>query len=508
MKKVLSAILTIAMLMTCVFSTFTMPVSAATDVTLDASSLESVITFLDEYMPDSANKRIEAYEILSTYLSTDSGIDTLTGVLDGTVDPVPAPIQKIMTALSGEGADVNSIKDEFIFALNLVKGLNDAVVLKGFEDFEEFRAETEANGGVEEEAIDAQEELNELYEKLLGATGREKLATHNVGPNSIIMLVAKFRGYILLTDDVVGGDDFAVAEVSDSYDDSVFDYIDTLNGKAVADAEDVFEILIDAVNSHYTAEEKTILKTVLGEIGIYKPLTEETEEPTAEPTKRPSSSKDYFSGTLLPDKPVEIPDKIEDLEEVTHGFTIDAPQMGTTSFSDTTTHWGNNYITQLADAGIFTGYPAGNFEPDLGITREEMAVVLVRALGAENRLGTVALKGYTDVAEIAEWARDYIALATELGIFEGYSDGYYKPKRVISREELCAIIIRAMESDGNKVLLNYADRSSFADWSTPYIGKASYHGIVSGYPDGEFKTTQQVTRAEAAKMIYNFMQVR
>ena len=65
----------------------------------------------------------------------------------------------------------------------------------------------------------------------------------------------------------------------------------------------------------------------------------------------------------------------------------------------------------------------------------------------------------------------------------------------------------AMELAKKELGLNYADRTSFPDWSTPFIGKATYHGIVNGYPDSEFKPRRDITRAEAAKMIYNYMQI-
>lgn len=512
MKKVLSAILTIAMLMTCVFSTFTMPVSAATtDVTLNASRVKSAISFVEENMPDSAGKRVEVYKILKPYLSTEAGIDTLIDMVEGEKEPIDY-IKKAFAALEEKGADIDSLKAEIILALNLVKGIDEEDIVEAFEDFEAFVAETKENGE-ESEFIDSQDELNEIYEKspVSSETRNMLFEDHKVGPNAILVIIEKLNNYILLTDDEVGGKDFAVSKVK-NYDDSVFENIDAeINGEAIESAEDILEIVVAEANDYFSTSEKETLKVVLGEIGIYEPLKdEETLSPgVPEATKKPSSSlTGGVSGVLIPTETPSIPDGDTYMEEVNDGLSIEVPAAGSISFNDTENYWGANYITQLADKDIFKGYPNGNFEPEWGITREEMAVVLVRVLGVENQLGTATLKGYKDVAEISEWARDYVALTTKLGIFGGYDDGYYRPKRVITREELCAVVIRAMENSGNKVLLNYADRATFAQWSTPYIGKASYHGIVAGYPDGEFKATRQVTRAEAAKIIYNFMQVR
>lgn len=507
MKKTISVILTVVMIMSC----FTLiPVSAA-EVTLDIESVESVFEFIDDSLADSAIDRIEAYYIIASYLKTDAGIDTLISVIDNT-GSVPADLAEALGS-----ADIESKKEELKFVLNMIKALpydeNAKVekVEKSINRFQTIREKTEANGGEEEDfVIASQEELNEFYELLVSETGRAKLAVHNVGPNAIVSLLETFSENVMLTDDVIGGEDFALKEVYDCYDSSLFDYIDTFNGKAVDGVEEIFEAIIETANEYYTAEQKESIKAVFGEIGIYEPL--KAEEPTKTPKPDKEDSDDTQSGTRIPGiivKPVESQEPVidEELVEVQDALTIAPPAESDVLFEDVVNHWSKDYVAYLANNGVVKGYDTGLFEPDWGITREELAVVLVRVLKLESKLGTAALYGYHDVAEISEWARESVALTTKLGIYEGYDDGYYRPKKIITREELCTIIIRSMENSGNRVVLDYTDRASFPDWSTPFIGKATYHGIVSGYPDGEFKPRQNVTRAEAGKMIYNYMQL-
>jgi len=502
MKKLFSIILTITMIMTCALSTFTVAPVSATDVSLDITSLEKVFGFIDTSMSDSANERIEAYYILANYVQNDTGIDTLIGVLDGTITPIPDDLKKSL-------GNFESSKDEIIFMLSLIKGLDDERVEEGIEEFEAIRERTEAKGGVEEPYVTCQEDLEYFYTLLVSQTGRDKLMVHNVGPNAIVSLIEKFSGYVMLTDDVVGGEDFALDWVADEYKDSALSYIDSINGNAVSSTEDIFEAIIETANDYYSADEKAAIKAVFGEIELYNPLREATPTPSPQkPDKDRPSSGGIASGIVIETPaPTEEPDE-EILEEVDSHNTIAQPAKGSVLFNDMDGHWAENYVSDLAEKGIFKGYETGNFEPDWGITREELAVVLVRVLDLESQLGTAPLVGYHDVAEISEWARESVALTTKLGIYEGYDDGYYRPHKIITREELCTIIIRSMENSGNKVYLNYTDRATFPDWSTPFIGKASYHGIVSGYPDGEFRPRQNVTRAEAGKMIYNYMQIR
>ena len=49
-------------------------------------------------------------------------------------------------------------------------------------------------------------------------------------------------------------------------------------------------------------------------------------------------------------------------------------------FKDTTGHWAQAQIEQLAKLGILGGYPDGTFQPDKPITRAEVAAIVSRLL--------------------------------------------------------------------------------------------------------------------------------
>ena len=139
-----------------------------------------------------------------------------------------------------------------------------------------------------------------------------------------------------------------------------------------------------------------------------------------------------------------------------------APQPGKTGgFSDTGSHWvgAQGYIAAAVQAGIVTvaEYPGGKFLPEQPISREEMAVMVTRALGldavakarSEDMKGgtaTVAGRSFTDAAS---WARPgYIAVAVEQGIITGYqeSGGSYtfRPLRQATRAEAAVMVVRTL----------------------------------------------------------------
>ena len=94
-----------------------------------------------------------------------------------------------------------------------------------------------------------------------------------------------------------------------------------------------------------------------------------------------------------------------------------------------------------------------------------------------------------------------LALPSELR-YTGYDDDEFKPNKTILRQELIAVVMRyaAMTEEGMKTV--YDDSHEIHGYAESFIAHASELGIVNGYPDGTFKPLKNVTRAEAAKIIY------
>lgn len=87
----------------------------------------------------------------------------------------------------------------------------------------------------------------------------------------------------------------------------------------------------------------------------------------------------------------------------------------------------------------------------------------------------------------------------------GYPDGEFKPDNGISRAEVSAILARL--TDGFEENEKYA--SAFPDvisgaWYENYIGFEENKNIIVGYPDGEFKPNRLITRAEFTAMIARY----
>lgn len=85
-------------------------------------------------------------------------------------------------------------------------------------------------------------------------------------------------------------------------------------------------------------------------------------------------------------------------------------------------------------------------DPNTPITRQEAAVVLARVyrLYAEEPQ-TKAPLTYQDAKEVADWARDDVALMTQLGVMNGVAKGKFDPKGQYTVEQCLVPLVRLYE---------------------------------------------------------------
>jgi len=113
-------------------------------------------------------------------------------------------------------------------------------------------------------------------------------------------------------------------------------------------------------------------------------------------------------------------------------------------------HPDRGYIELLWELGLAQGYPDGRFGPEEPVTRAEMAVVLVRAAGLEQRATVLrtARLAYRDAAQIPGWAVGAVAAAVEAGLMTGDDMGWYRPADPVTRAEGAAAFARILDRQG------------------------------------------------------------
>ncbi|MEK0317701.1 Ig-like domain-containing protein, partial [Cohnella sp. 56] len=142
------------------------------------------------------------------------------------------------------------------------------------------------------------------------------------------------------------------------------------------------------------------------------------------------------------------------------------------------------------------GYPDKTFLPNRTLTRAELAAIIARLIDGG---GTTLKAQYSDVRE-SHWASGYIRIASDNGIFTGYTDGSFHPDSPVTREELAAVMVRYLKLKTAKPL-----DAKFADaegrWSSSAIEALSRNALTTGYADGTFKPAAAIVRQEAVTMI-------
>lgn len=132
--------------------------------------------------------------------------------------------------------------------------------------------------------------------------------------------------------------------------------------------------------------------------------------------------------------------------------------------------------------------------------------MLVRVLGVKPE----GKAGFADIAA-GKWYASYVAAASRLGIVKGRSDTAFAPNDPISREEMAVMIIRAHEVKKGLTVqaaaqeLTFADRSQISKWAAESVIAAAELKLVQGKPDGSFAPKGKMTRAESAQVIYNLL---
>jgi len=172
------------------------------------------------------------------------------------------------------------------------------------------------------------------------------------------------------------------------------------------------------------------------------------------------------------------------------------------AFSDMQDHWAKHEAEKLASMLIFEGKETGVFDPGTALTRAETAALLIRALGIGEAVQSADL---SDIG--GQWYEAAVASAASAGLVTGYEDGSFRPNETVTREQLAVIIARAIAySEGSAsttqegtVLPN--DWNAVSGWAAEAVNQMLALGIVKGDHAGNFNPQQTATRAEAAAML-------
>lgn len=124
-----------------------------------------------------------------------------------------------------------------------------------------------------------------------------------------------------------------------------------------------------------------------------------------------------------------------------------------------------------------------------------------------------AILGFTSAATFAKdyadlpkdhWAYKQIQILTDFNVVVGYPDGNYRPEQNVTRAEFATMVIKAFEQQKAEIKqpAKFTDMSE-KDWFWGMVQRAVMFDLLKGYPDGHFDPYGNVSRGHVISTTVN-----
>ena len=159
-----------------------------------------------------------------------------------------------------------------------------------------------------------------------------------------------------------------------------------------------------------------------------------------------------------------------------------------------------NWLNTTDHVSYIIGYEDGTVKPNAGITRAEVATIFFRLLtdGARERFWSET-NAYSDVAA-GSWYNIAVSTLSNMGILGGYEDGTFRPNASITRAEFAKIAVSFFDWADVYAVNSFVDVRDSA-WYANYVAVAAEIGLIEGYGGNVFRPDATITRAEACTII-------
>ncbi len=149
--------------------------------------------------------------------------------------------------------------------------------------------------------------------------------------------------------------------------------------------------------------------------------------------------------------------------------------------------------------GLIQGAPDGHFRPQAALSRQELAALLVQALDLP--VTAPAQSSFHDVAASA-WSLPSIEAVKQASLMQGDRDGRFRPQDSVTVQELVALAVRIAHID-LQIDANTKLPSQWngaSTWATPSLIAASQHELLSEF-SGKLQPKTAVNRADATSIL-------
>ena len=166
--------------------------------------------------------------------------------------------------------------------------------------------------------------------------------------------------------------------------------------------------------------------------------------------------------------------------------------------------WYAEAVSAAVDNGLLYGKSSTIIDPNGDMTRAEMAAIINRSFGCYKQAD---ISQYKDVAK-SKWYYKDVALAVQMGTYNGRSNTAMAPDAPITRQEAMTVVARALELDydshSKTELAQFSDVGKISTWALPYVRAMVGADYIHGR--GKILAPQDnITRAEFAQIFANII---
>ena len=165
-------------------------------------------------------------------------------------------------------------------------------------------------------------------------------------------------------------------------------------------------------------------------------------------------------------------------------------------------------LIYLAENNILLPDKDNSYSPNRAVTRGEFASYLSKIL----QLPSSEATSFSDVSTSHAFAKD-IKNAAEAGIITGYGDGTFKPNNIISRQHMAVMILRTLnylKIPTNENALTFNDTNQILASYIPAVSTGASLGIIKGTTENSgvfFYPNKSATIGQSATFIFRLVEV-
>ncbi|WP_405152972.1 glycosyl hydrolase 53 family protein [Paenibacillus sp. FSL K6-0108] len=175
--------------------------------------------------------------------------------------------------------------------------------------------------------------------------------------------------------------------------------------------------------------------------------------------------------------------------------------------------WAIKEVHDLYGKGIISGMTDTRFSPQGELTRAQFLQMIMKGIGGSHSPDTSTL-ALIDVKS-DQWYSDSVRLGLEMGIVQGRADGTFGANDRISREDMAVMLYRAIQvmkqnasevNDSSSSSNGFNDSSDIAEYAKQAVAAMQEQGLLQGMANGSFAPKQQANRAQGAVAVARMME--